>query len=216
MNGFWRGHTTADRLTLSRLVASPLLLVAAMGQSPRVFAMLLAWGMLSDIADGVVARSRGEVTPAGAALDSRADVVFYGSTLLALGFLIPDRLAGEWRLLTTVIAAYALPIAIGWWKFGRLTSYHTVLARLALALLVAGLGAWVAFDQLTLLRVGAAVLVVSAIEEILLTLLLDSAHDNVGHLFAAPLHHPRLLHQCLHPFGALRKRPRVFRHTPGA
>jgi phosphatidylglycerophosphate synthase len=216
MNGFWRGHTTADRLTLSRLATSPLLLVAAMLQSPRAFATLLAWGVLSDIADGAVARARGEVTPAGAALDSRADVAFYGSTLLALGFLIPDRLAGEWRLLTVVIAAYALPIVIGWWKFGRLTSYHTVLARLALALLVTGLGSWIVFDQLALLRLGALVLVVSAAEEILLTLLLDSAHDNVRHLFAAPLHHPRLLNQCLHSLGALRKRPRVFRHTPGA
>jgi CDP-diacylglycerol--glycerol-3-phosphate 3-phosphatidyltransferase len=216
MTSYWQGRTMADRLTLTRVAAAPLILTAAMLQSPRAFAMLLAWGVLSDIVDGALARGRGEATPAGAALDSRADVAFYGSTLVALGLLIPAKLAGEWRLLGIVIAAYVLPIAIGYWKFGRLTSYHTALARLALALLVAGLGAWLAFDQLPLLRLGAAVLVVSAIEEILLTLLLDAAIDNVGHLFAAPLNHPLLLDQCLHSLGALRKRPRAFRQTPGA
>jgi CDP-diacylglycerol--glycerol-3-phosphate 3-phosphatidyltransferase len=216
MQRFWRGRTMADQLTLSRVAAAPLIIGAALLHSPRGFAVLLAWGLLSDIADGALARARGEVTPAGATLDSRADVAFYGSTLLALGILIPARLAGEWRLLAVVIAAYALPIALGWWKFGRLTAYHTVLARLALALLVTGLGSWIMFDQLTLLRLGVAVLVVSAVEEILLTLLLDSALNNVGHLLAAPLPHPRLLDQCLHSLGALRKRPRVIRQTPGA
>jgi phosphatidylglycerophosphate synthase len=216
MKGFWHHRTMADRLTLTRVAAAPVLLIAAMLQSPRAVAVLLAWGLLSDIADGAVARARDEVTPAGAALDSRADLAFYGSTLLSLGLLMPGKLAGEWRLLAVVIAAYALPIAIGWWKFGRLTAYHTVLARLALALLVAGLGAWIVFDQLALLRLGALVLGVSAAEEILLTLLLDSARDNVRHLFAAPLHHPRLLNQCLHSLGALRKRPRAVRQTPGA
>ena len=108
----------------------------------------------------------------------------YSAVLIGLTLLMPERMRSEWHLATVVAVAYVVPIVAGWLKFGRLTSYHTWLARLSLLALSGALLLWVTLNVRWPLQAATGVLVLSAIEELLLTLLLTSARDNVSHVFA--------------------------------
>lgn len=173
----------ADGITVSRMMAAPLLLAAAVSGYSRAFLAIALYGFLSDAGDGLVARIRTTASVRGAQLDSRADFYFYTAVLLGLVWLFPARLGEHWMLLGTVAAAYATPIAAGWLKFHRLTSYHTFLARASLVLLAAGLFAWLLLDSILPLQVGTVVLVLSAIEELAITRLLTEIGDNIPTVF---------------------------------
>jgi CDP-diacylglycerol--glycerol-3-phosphate 3-phosphatidyltransferase len=85
-----------------------------------------------------------------------------------------------------VFAAYAIPVCYGMLKFRRLTSYHTTAARVSGVLVVAA-AALVFIAHLTWpLYVAAAVLVVSALEEVAITYALDAWRAEVPSLFALP------------------------------
>ncbi len=190
------GRNWADRITVGRMAAAPLLFAAGAFGASRLFLGLAVLGLLSDVADGLVARALGQASARGARLDSHADLAFYAAFLAGLAFLIPERLLAEWRLVTVVATAYAVPILVGWARFGRLTSYHTVLARVSLGALAAGVACWLAFDLTLPLRLGTVVLAISAVEELALTLLLDTPRDNIPHLFHSSLHSTGALDPC--------------------
>lgn len=202
--------SVADRLSLARLVGAPLLLLTAVWGTPPLFAAVMACGLATDALDGAIARATGTVSARGARLDSRADLVFYSAVLIGLPVVMPANLRSEWETAVVVVAAYAVPIIVGWLKFGRLTAYHTWLARVSLGGLSAGLLWWMVSGTAWLLQAATAVFVLSAAEEILLTLLLDSARDNVPHVFAILPHPLTRFTQCL---PRLRRRPRTARVT---
>jgi cardiolipin synthase len=127
----------------------------------------------------------------GARLDSRADVIFYSASLVGLVLLAPARLAAEWLLFTTIVAAYVTPMVAALCKFGRITSYHTVLDRISLLLLAPALLLWLWFDTIVLLRIAVAVFVLSALEELVMTWKLQEPRDNVPHLFRLFVLNPR-------------------------
>jgi len=84
--------------------------------------------------------------------------------------------------LAVAVASYIVPVAIGYAKYGRLTSYHTRLARLsayaggASALVVFAGGPTVPF------RIATALLVLAEIEEIAITAVLPEWRANVRSL----------------------------------
>ncbi len=212
MDRRWGHRSLADWLTLSRLGVAPLLLFAGALKSTPTFVLLCLWGALSDVFDGVIARATRRETEAGARLDSRADLCFYSAWIIGFGFLMPQQMREQAHLAVIVAVSYTTPIVVGWFKFGRLTSYHTVLARLSLVLMVAGLLCWQAFGELRPLRLAVAVVVISSAEELLLTLLLPTPLDNVPHLFAALAHSQGTLAQWKRPLRFIRRRhPRGLR-----
>jgi len=185
---FWTQASLADRLTFARLAAAPLLVASAAAGDPRLFAAIVTLGIVTDVLDGVVAKTMRTVTPRGAILDSRADLTFCSALLIGLALLFPEQVCQERVTAAIILVAYGMPILLGWIKFGRLTSYHTILARLSLVLLALALVAWLGFDFVFPLRVGTAVLALSGLEEMAITLLLRSPRDNVSHLFSSALH----------------------------
>ena len=178
-----RRLSLADRLTISRMVCAPLLLGAAAGELTGWFFGIAAYGLATDAIDGRIARYFNNASRRGARLDSIADVTFNWSLLVGLVMLFPARFAAEWARTTTVVVAYAVPIVAGWYKFGRLTSYHTILNRVALPMVVAGAFLWLWFDTLLPVGAGIAVMVVAAIEELLITWKLERLRDNVTSIF---------------------------------
>jgi cardiolipin synthase (CMP-forming) len=184
------GLSWADRLTISRLCCAPLLLIAATGGARMPFVALTFYGMLSDIVDGAVARSTASASPRGARLDSRADLAFYPAVLLGLMLMFPAQFRAESGTLALVLTAYAMPILLGWFKFGTLTAYHTVLARLALGALPITAMLWLATGATPPLYGAVTLFVLSAVEEMLITLRLRTAQSNIPHVFALPHDNP--------------------------
>ena len=189
--------TLADRITVSRMLAAPLLPLVALGGATELFTGLVAYGLATDAIDGTVARALNHHSPRGAQLDSQADAIFYSASLLGLAVLFPAQLAAEWSLATVALLAYVGPMVAALYKFGRLTSYHTILDRVSLVMLAPALFIWLWFDTILYLRIAVAVLVISAVEELLMTWNLQEPRDNVAHLFRLLTLSPRRREECV-------------------
>lgn len=172
----------ANALTISRMVATPFLLLVAWQGRHDLFFVLASYCMLSDILDGRIARWLGESSEFGARLDSWADLMMILGGPVCAAWLQPQLIRTEWVGVAVVVGGNVLAIAIGFAKFGRLTSYHTTAARLVAY--VAGAGAIVAitWGWPWLFRAGAAIAVYSVCEEMAITLRLKTWTANVPSL----------------------------------
>ena len=185
LSGATRSHhrrwTFANGLTMFRLViATPALVLLALAGWREAFLWMLTASFLSDFLDGTVARLSGGTTRFGARLDSWADGAAYCAIAMGVGLLWPRLVAQEWPTITTIIASFVVPSALGYCKFGRFTSYHTVLVKaavgataLALLLVLWGGPRWP-------LRGAALLALAAALEEIAISCVLKAPRSNVG------------------------------------
>jgi cardiolipin synthase len=172
--------TFANTLTASRLVTVPLMLLSAWLQRPGWFAVFFGYALVSDLVDGSIARALGQATPFGARLDSICDAAVYLTAPIAALVLYPVLREQEWITIGAVFVAYVVPIVMGYIKYRRLTAYHTLAARAAAILLGVAALLFVMLGITWPLRVGAAVLLLSAIEEIAITAVLPDWRANVS------------------------------------
>jgi CDP-diacylglycerol--glycerol-3-phosphate 3-phosphatidyltransferase len=170
---------TANLITACRIALAPVLLLVAWQGRERLFLALLIVSLVSDIVDGQIARRLNLATELGARLDSWADFLTYMSVPLAIWWLRPDVVATEKIAFFAVVASYAVPIAVGFAKFRGLTSYHTLMVRVASYLLGAAVLVMLAHGPTLPLRVAVAVLVLAELEEICITLVLPQPRTNV-------------------------------------
>ena len=112
-------------LTLFRLFAGfgfgPLILCHGRAW---IFVMLLIAGLLSDIADGIIARRLGVATLALRRLDTRVDLIFYGCGAVAALLHASFPLA---RLLPWLVAYLSLFVArnlVDFFRYRASPSYH--------------------------------------------------------------------------------------------
>lgn len=175
--------TIPNSLTLARLVASPMLVPIAFGGRHDLFWGVLLGALATDVMDGRLARAMGLESEAGARLDSLADCALYLSAPPAALVLYPSLWTDHPAAVVGVFVGYLLPILIGWLKYRRLTSYHTLAARAVCFVLPGGFLVWALSDRAWLLNAGVIVLLFSAAEEIALTLRLPSWTPNVPTLW---------------------------------
>ena len=99
--------TPANALSVARLAAAPALAVALLRRAPDAAALLFVFAVASDLADGRLARRRGEVSVWGGLLDHGADASFavLGLASLALRGTLPAALP---PLVALAFAQYAL------------------------------------------------------------------------------------------------------------
>ncbi len=170
-------------LSAFRLGSAPLLLLLAFYGQREVFVWLLAVAFLTDALDGMLARRTGQTSRLGAQLDSWADVAVYAATAISLFLLWPALVRSEWLALTAVVVSIALPALAGLLRFGRFTSYHTVLVKaavaataIALCLMLFGLSVWP-------FRLAAMLAVLAAFEELAITAVLREERSDVVSLW---------------------------------
>jgi len=168
-----------------RLVLVPVLFLLAWNGKPGLFLILLSCSLLSDFADGYIARKLDQVTELGAKLDSWGDFVTYLSVPVCAWWLWPEIIRREAFVVITLVVSLMVPILFGFLKFGKLSSYHTWGAKLSAMLmgvsgilLFAGGPAWP-------LRISTGILVIAQIEEIAITLVLPAWQFNVHSLWHA-------------------------------
>ena len=127
-----RRWTLANGLTAFRLlIAAPALVILALAGWREGFLWLLVASFTSDFLDGTVARLTGGITGFGARLDSWADGAAYCAIAIGVALLWPRLVAREWPAMLSIIASFMLPGALGYLKFRRFTSYHTLLVKAA-------------------------------------------------------------------------------------
>jgi len=174
----------ATMFTLSRFVSSLALLLI----TPRtgLFYLMYIWCVVSDIADGPIARKTKTATNLGALLDSIADLFFIAIVLIVFIPLLPqDPAFGSWIfvLIGVVIVTRLIAFAIGYGKHRTLTLLHTF-SNKAAGLVMA---CFPLFFEVMGLRAGFLVVFaaafVSAFEEFLITVFSKKLDRNVVSIF---------------------------------
>lgn len=172
-------------LSCVRLSFVPALLWLAWNGYSRTFFICLMVSLLTDAADGYLARRLNQITNLGAKLDSWADL----STQLSLPFcgwwLRPDVVRQEAPFLAAGILLYLTALAFGFLKFRRLTNYHTWGGKLS-AITVAAAGiVFFANGPGWPLRIAMPIVVLTCLEEIAITAILPERRANVKSLWHA-------------------------------
>ena len=120
-------------LSCTRFLLIPVLLGLAWAGRAGPFLACLVISLLTDLADGLLARRLNMATEVGAKLDSWADFLTYLSLPICGWWLRPEVVREEQLWLTVGIGCYFAATIAGLLKFRRLTSYHTWAAKYQLA-----------------------------------------------------------------------------------
>lgn len=119
-----------NSLSLTRLLSTPLLVWLALRGYAGLFAVGLMLALVSDVLDGWLARRLHLTSPAGALLDSIADIALTLAILLGIWFLHPTVYKADGWVIYTVCVAWLLAHSASLWRYGRLASFHTWLVRI--------------------------------------------------------------------------------------
>jgi CDP-diacylglycerol--glycerol-3-phosphate 3-phosphatidyltransferase len=139
-------------------LATPVLLYAAIAKEPGLFKWLLLACLLSDIADGLIARAFNLRSQLGARLDSIADMIVFAIGIFGLYAFQAGVLARHWIPLAVVVGLYLVEAAGALWRYGRISSFHTILVRISayaqgifvMSLFLFGYMAWVFYSMIVL------------------------------------------------------------------
>jgi len=174
-----------NSLSCVRLLFVPVLLCLAWFGYSKPFFVCLILSVLTDAADGFIARRFNQATRLGAKLDSWADL----STQLSLPFcgwwLRPEVVRAEAPFLASGIFFYFAAIIIGFMKFRRLTSYHTCGGRLSAIAVAAAVIVFFANGPGWPLRIAMPIVILASLEEIAITTVLREWRANVPSLWHA-------------------------------
>jgi CDP-diacylglycerol--glycerol-3-phosphate 3-phosphatidyltransferase len=179
MTGLW---TLPNLLSIFRLFAAPVLVVLAVAGQREAFLLLLAVAFASDAMDGLLARSTGQTSALGARLDSWGDVAVYSAMTVSLILLWPELVRREWIAVSAIVLSIMVPALVGLVRFGRFTSYHTILTKLAVGVTAVGFFVMVFDLSPWPFRIAAVFAALAALEEIAITAVLQDERSNVGSL----------------------------------
>jgi CDP-diacylglycerol--glycerol-3-phosphate 3-phosphatidyltransferase len=174
-----RIYTLPNLISLLRIVAAPLLVVGAVLETPSVFLGVFAFSLMSDFCDGFLARRMHQESQIGSQLDTVGDVLT-GVCVIGGGLLLwPERMLQEAYPFLVLVLMLTCSGIVTLVKYRHLPAYHTWSAKLSTGL--TGVGAWLLFADVTpwVFRAGVGVLTLSAIEEIVITLILPKWRPNV-------------------------------------
>jgi len=171
--------TLPNLISSIRFVTAPLMLWLAWHGFGLAFMMVLALAFLSDVLDGLVARLSGQTTRFGAMLDSWADLATYLSIGFGSWWLWPDIVHREDLFLYAIVACYLIPASLAMVKFDTYTSYHTWMTKIAAAAI--GLSLYPLFlgGPAWPFEIAVLIYVIAALEEVAITLTLDTVQSNV-------------------------------------
>ncbi len=129
----WRlaASNVPNAISLARLVAAPVLLAAALRAQQDLFTWLLLACLLSDIADGLIARGFALASELGARLDSAADMAVFYVAVFGVFVFQGDFVFTHWVPILAVIGLYVVEVVAALARYGRISSFHTVLTRLS-------------------------------------------------------------------------------------
>jgi len=125
----WR-HTP-NAISGARLLAAPVLLGAALQRNEELFQWLLLACLLSDIRDGLIARVFGLRSRTGAFLDSTADMLVVFIALYAVYIFRRAEVMPHVAAIAVIAGLYTLEAIAALCRYGRISSFHTVLVRVS-------------------------------------------------------------------------------------
>src|SRR5688572_8384024 len=123
-----------NAITLYRLLAAFVLLYFIITGKQQIFKWMLAISFITDAVDGFLARRFHVVSVIGARLDSIADDLTMLMAILGIIFFEPEFIRQELTMVLILTGLYLLQMILALVKYGKLTSFHTYLAKFAAVL----------------------------------------------------------------------------------
>ena len=173
----------ANILSLTRVVIAPFLLYFAWSDRRGLFLVFGVIALLTDCLDGYFARKFHQASELGAKLDSWGDLAIYMAVPLSVWWLWPEIIQREAVFVIAGLSGFALPVFFGFFKFGRLTSYHTWGAKLSAVLLSGSILILIFSGPSWPFRLAVIVFLCAELEEIFITALLPKWRADVPSVF---------------------------------
>ena len=179
------GYYLVNGVTLYRAVSSVFLLYFIWTRNVEVFKWLLAISFFTDVIDGFLARRFMVSSIMGARLDSLADDLTVLMGILGIFRFQPEFLQQELPWIIILIAMYLIQTTMALVRYGRVSSFHTYMAKGAAILqgsfliLIFFLPEW----PLALFHLAAVFTILDLIEEIILVLVLPEWESDVKGLY---------------------------------
>ena len=169
-----------NALSAARIAAAPVLVALAWLGRETAFTWVLVPALLTDIADGLVARVFRLQSKLGALLDSAADTLLMLAACFGVWRLHPEVLQQHGLEVAVALGAWVLEDVVALVRYRRLSSFHTYLSKIAGNLLGLFIGVLFVFGlEPWLLRVAVAVSVLASLEELVLLALLPEWRSDV-------------------------------------
>ncbi|RPI13744.1 MAG: CDP-alcohol phosphatidyltransferase family protein [Lysobacterales bacterium] len=118
-----------NAFSIARLLAVPVLFVLAGQGRETAFGWLLIAALLTDIADGYIARTFSLQSRLGAILDSTADSLILVVALYGTWVFHRDVITEHPWIFAGAILLWLTSDAVALWRYRRLTSFHTYLSK---------------------------------------------------------------------------------------
>jgi CDP-diacylglycerol--glycerol-3-phosphate 3-phosphatidyltransferase len=166
-------------------VSAPVLLLVAWEGATAFFLALFGLGLISDVADGVIARRYGLESDLGARLDQWADFALWLAFPLGVWWLWPEVIAREAPYVILAIVCLLLPTAVAYAKYRAVPGYHTWSAKLGSVMMGISVPLLLLFDAPWPFRITAVYQVVCAIDELGITYFSDRCRHDVPSLLHA-------------------------------
>lgn len=167
-------------LTSLRIAAIPLLAWLAVTHRQDGFAAVLIACLVGDVVDGMLARALHATSAFGAELDSVADTLLFFMALAGAVAFHPEAVRAHAGGFVVVPAAWFAENVAALVRYGRLSSFHTYLSRIAAAamgMFIAVLFVW--GMQPLLLYVAVVLVLMATAEEFVLLWMLPEWTANV-------------------------------------
>ncbi len=164
---------------------APVLLVLLLAGQLNIFKWLLAVSFFTDAIDGIIARRTRSASALGSRLDSIGDDMTFAVAVIGLIITRPLFIFQEWFVIAALLALFFIQLFMSLSKYGRISSFHTYLAKAA-AILQATflLSAFFCVETYyPLFYTAAAVTALDLLEEIMLVRLLPTWQTDVKGLY---------------------------------
>lgn len=169
-------------LILLRFICAPVIVALAHFAGPNAKVWIVAlmyFGLISDILDGIIARSTNISTEKMRRLDSQVDMIFWFSLGLATWILYPKLIQAHQVPIYVILAMEAACYAISIIRFNKETCTHAFLSKLWGISLLIGFTSLIGFNHAGIpFKLAIVMGLISHIDRILITLILPKwTHD---------------------------------------
>ena len=172
-------------ITLYRVIAAPVLLVLLFSGYYQLFKWLLALSFFTDLIDGYLARKFKVTSVMGTRLDSIGDDLTVFAALVGLFIINPAFIKAHKTELILLFIVFSIETGYAFYRYGKMSNFHTYLAKLAAFLQGVFLLVAILFDEPNPVLYYAAffITLIQLLEEIVITALLPDWRTNVKGLY---------------------------------
>ena len=174
--------TLPNGLSIFRIVAAPLMVVAAIAGREQIFIALYVLSLITDGTDGFIARHMHLESSKGAMLDSMGDFAICACLPVSAYHLWPDMITGEIPYILTGLISYMIPVIMGILRYGRMPSFHTWGAKTIAVLLSLALAWMFLTGQTWAFRLCVPLMILESIQEMVMIAILPEWSPNTHSL----------------------------------